>query len=490
MKYVFNHFYLIRHDKKRSIICSHLYQNETSDVNSDWLSYIHPIYAMILSFFCVPTEVEDAVKKISSFFGFSETYTNSLIVNFIENKEVFHTDYNGYHNNFPKNLIIKECDLKYNIRVYDPRMFKYSILDFKTFRLYSAPLYVTFMVNNKCLTDCVYCYADKTTKSKELEFSKVEDIIDEAYKLNLNSFNVDGGEFFMYRHWRELLNKLCSCEFKPQIVSTKYPISEKDIIDFSKYNIDLQVSLDSINQEVLNNMVGIIPNYANKMRQSLLSIDKYKTFQVATILTKYNGNIGELDTLYTFFCKLKNIKQWEIRVGFKSLYSKVNFDDIRIDEQNIQKIKHWIEERDKNSPFKIKWSPGREVDFFKSKNGSAEFKGGRCSANTIHLFILPDGKVTICEQLYWKKRYIIGDLNKNRIIDIWNSRSALALAHMKQVEYSNDSACHKCKIFDKCKSNMNSCYANILKVYGDKHWDYPDPRCSRAPKDISEKIYV
>ena len=61
---------------------------------------------------------------------------------------------------------------------------------------------------------------------------------------------------------------------------------------------------------------------------------------------------------------------------------------------------------------------------------------------------------------------------------------------MKQHDYSIESACYSCKIFDECKANQNSCYINILKVYGDEKWDYPDPRCSKAPRNISKKIYV
>lgn len=37
---------------------------------------------------------------------------------------------------------------------------------------------------------------------------------------------------------------------------------------------------------------------------------------------------------------------------------------------------------------------------------------------------------------------------------------------------------------------MNECFPNIMKVYGSDHWDFPDPRCDKAPRNISEKIYV
>lgn len=106
------------------------------------------------------------------------------------------------------------------------------------------------------------------------------------------------------------------------------------------------------------------------------------------------------------------------------------------------------------------------------------------------MFILPDGKVTICEQLYWNKNFLIGDLAKMSISEVWNSPRALYLAHRQQNDYSSDSYCHKCKIFDTCKANLNDCFPNIMKVYGKEHWDYPDPRCDKAPRNISDKIYV
>lgn len=44
------------------------------------------------------------------------------------------------------------------------------------------------------------------------------------------------------------------------------------------------------------------------------------------------------------------------------------------------------------------------------------------------------------------------------------------------------SPCSTCEIFDSCFSNLNRCWAEILKAYGDENWDYPDPRCAKAPK--------
>ncbi len=490
MKYIFNHYYVLRNDVKRAIICSSDYTSSSIDIDKGWVAFIHPIYAMIFSFFSEPISLDDAVDKVSNFFGFTKEYAKVLLQNFIENKEPFHTVYKGDANNFPRNILVDSEKMKDGIRKYAPEDFVYTGIDLNTRRLFRAPLYLTFMINNKCLTNCIYCYADRYTHNQLLEFAKVRQIIEDAYKLGIVSFNLDGGEFFLYPYWREILDTLKMYNYRPEVISTKYPISTEMISDFARYNINLQVSFDSISQPTLDAMVGRIPNYCNRMMETLRCIDKVMSFQIATILTKYNGNTAELEHMYQFLSNLKNLRRWEVRVAFKSLYSRSRFEDREIERASIDKIHEWVKTKQAVSKFEIIWSPGKEIDFFTSHKGGVDFKGAKCSANSIHMFVLPDGEVTICEQLYWNKHFLIGDLKKDSIEEVWNSANALYLANRKREDYSKQSACRECKIFEICKKEMNECFPNIMKVYGSDHWDFPDPRCDKAPRNISEKIYV
>lgn len=149
-----------------------------------------------------------------------------------------------------------------------------------------------------------------------------------------------------------------------------------------------------------------------------------------------------------------------------------------------------MEERQKDVPFDLSFAPGKEENFFKSKEGSKSFKGNRCSANSTHMFILPDGQVSICEQFYWNSRFLIGDLKRQSISEVWNSPKALHLANLKECDYSDESACKTCKMLETCNSFMNKCYTFVIKAYEDEHWDYPDPRCYYAPRDISDSLCV
>lgn len=488
--YVFNHYYKLRHDRHRTFIMSSGAGKSMEDVDTEWTESIHPIYAMILSFFSRPITLLDVTEKIAKFLSIKKETANSLVRKMVENKDYFHINYKGYENNFPKRLIIPADDLKAEIVDYTPAMFKYEKVDLDTIRIFEAPLDLTFMVNNTCLTDCIYCYANKSHRCKNMDFSLVKKIIKEARDIGIRNFSVDGGEFFIYPYWRELLQELKNHHYTPNLVSTKYPISESDIKKFSEYNVSLQISLDSLNPNVLEKMVGKIPHYAERMQETIRTVDKYIPFQVATILTKYNGNIQNLEEMFEQIKSLKHIRKWDIRVGFKSLYTKQNFSDFQIERSHLQEIQEWAVEKQKEVSFNLQFVAGREVNFFKSEEGSKSFIGARCSANSMHMFILPDGQVTICEQLYWKKEFLIGDLKEQSISEVWNSPRALYLANLSQSDYSNESACKSCELLDSCNAYMNKCYANILKVYGDEHWDYPDPRCVHASRDVLTSIYV
>lgn len=75
-------------------------------------------------------------------------------------------------------------------------------------------------------------------------------------------------------------------------------------------------------------------------------------------------------------------------------------------------------------------------------------------------------------------------LEKNNISEIWNSSKALGLAFPQRKNFRDESACSTCEIFDDCMTFPNRCLADILKGYGDQNWDFPDPRCNKAPEFI------
>ena len=120
--------------------------------------------------------------------------------------------------------------------------------------------------------------------------------------------------------------------------------------------------------------------------------------------------------------------------------------------------------------------------YYFDKGSSKKFHGAASFVLSSRLFILPDGKVTICEQLYWNSHFIIGDVQRTNLKDIWQSQEALYLCNLSRQDIGQHNKCQACTHFEECFRYGNRCWNNITKAYGKKYWDYPDPRCILAPK--------
>lgn len=459
-------------------------------VNTNWRSMIHPAYAMMLSFFSTPQNLDDACDKISDFFSANKNQVMNFLQNLINAESPVHTSLNGLESGFPVNILIREEQESYPRITYDVEQFLFEEIDFKTSRMFKVPVSVVFMPNNNCYTDCAYCYADTKTRYKPMSFEEIEKFVLDAKKSGVKDILITGGDLFMYPYWENLIKLLKVNRFLPDLISTKKPLSVDEINKFNELNVRLQVSLDSVKEETARKLLGVHQKYVEKMKTALKMIDNTRIkYQIATVLTNLNDNKEELDELYNFLKQLKNIERWEIRVAFKSLYSRKDFCKIKSSRESITSVEHWIEDHRDIFPSEILWSPDNDKKYKKVKDGSQNFEGPICSANMTNMIILPDGSVTICEQLYWNKNFIIGDVKVNTIEEIWNSRKAMSIWKKDRSTLNPQSRCAKCDIFAKCFEASNRCYADIMKAYGLNNYDYPDPRCFWAPQINKDMIH-
>lgn len=492
MKYVLNNYYILRHDKCRTFILggrNGRIGNEIS-VDENWKSIIHPAYAMMLSFFSNPIELEDATNAISDFLSCSKDKILTFLNHMINATDCWHTSLSGFDSGFPKNLIIPaECKQYNKIIKYSPLDFKFSDLNPNSRRMLSGPLSIVWMPNNNCYTACEYCYADRRYRNHVFSLDKIESFVKDAANSGVTEIMLTGGDFFVNPHWEEILTVLKREGFNIDMVSTKKPLSIKELEAFKKFNIRLQVSFDAASDAIAINLLRVKAGYVSSIKEMLQIIDRLGIqFQVATVLTNINDSISNLEKLYTFLSSLIHMNHWEIRVGSRSLYSKADFNSIKSSRSQIKEVADWISiKQHENSSMHILWSPDDDDKYKKAKGGSRFFEGPICAANMTNMIVLPDGNVTICEQLYWNPEFLIGNVFSESILSIWNSDKAIKLWKRTQNSINPSSPCRKCKDFKDCFENGNRCYANIIKAYGLDNSDYPDPRCLMAP-DFTNNI--
>ena len=486
--YVFNPDYVMRNDSHRVVLFSGSRANGFSV--SDWESFLLPLHAKIFSFFTFNRPFHSTVSLLGEYIKRDEQTARKIVFPFIENPISVYTKYREEKVRIPKNIIINRNQIKGNVNFLnlEPDVFNCRTIDITTQRNYTGPQLLTFMLNNNCIADCIYCYADKKTKVKNLlPVVRILELIEEAKKLPVRLINLMGGEIFLHPDWQVILKKLVDLNLSPDYISTKYPLTNEIIFNIQKtgFNNPVQISLDACSSCLLQKSLSVKNDYLKNVLKGIKLLDESGLkYRINSVLTTFNTKTEVIEELFSFISELKNISDWRITPAVNSNWIKhEEFRKLKPEKREIESLYEFIEEEiipySKIPIFLNRSAINREFQY--CSTGSKDFKGVKCSALNNHLFILPDGKATICEQLYWSPQFIIGDASVNNISQIWNSNRAKKLLNLQRDDIKDSSQCKVCKHFESCFNSRNRCWVDIAKAYGKKNWDYPDPRCAFAP---------
>ncbi|MDF1549310.1 MAG: radical SAM protein, partial [Bacteroidales bacterium] len=426
------------------------------------------------------------------FFDLPEKKIISIVRNFIDNKKELNIEYEGKYYSFPKNVIVKNKTEM--VRDYKPENFVIEVedLDYESSRLYS-PVDALYVVNTNCITDCIYCYANKSYNYSPITFENLSAIIKEAREIGMRNIDISGGELFLSENWDKIVFELLDNGFKPYI-STKVPIGKRQIQKLKDIGItEIQISIDSMNQDVLSRILNVDRNYHSRIIETLKKLDAEGfVIKTNTIITNLNSSKKGITELLEFLASLKNIRHINLSPVGYSIY-KTDFELFKPKVEDLKKISELVEKikRGRNI-FGIDFNP-----YLSSELVNGEFrikdqyfaKRAKCTGNIENFIILPDGKVTICEELYWHPAFIIGDLTKQTIMEVWNSDKALSLQKLSQNKIQEKSACKSCNDFKSCRNMPGVCWKFIIEAYGAENWDFPDPRCPLAPKPETAFCY-
>ncbi len=494
-KIILNPEYVLKKDNGRAILFT---REPLRTKLENFESIIHPVHAIIISFLH-DALLEEGINKAAEYLKINRNKVELFVTQILENPKAIaikvSDDLEVY---FPPNTLIRINTPK----KYNPDDFLYTQLNLKLTR-HQTPSKLTFMATTQCATNCIYCYANKKQVKNMLPIERLKEIIKEAYEIGVASFDVIGGEFFMYKYWKEVLTELHKYEYFPYI-STKVPISEEIIKYLKSIGVkDIQISLDTLINENLMPILRVNENYIGQIKNTFENLQKYGIeVRLHTILTSFNDSTEDMESIYNFIKNMENVLIWKVDPASSTLYEAKNrFSSLKISREKLRILNDYFNDlKQKRSHFSVISGDLTREKTLVAANEMSEAEKERfyhrkkrpvfCAANYSDLFILPDGKITICEELYWNSKFIIGDITNQSLLEIWNSPKATQLYFITENKLQEKSNCRGCKIFEKCRYEYGGvCWKEIIKAYGDKNWDYPDPRCPRAP-EVTKDIYV
>jgi len=491
-KYIVNPAYKFRNDIHRVVITNQknyfLNDYEDGSFAEGFSSIIHPYVAYIFSYFDGSRTVVEIYNTLKETLQISIDEFSKTIERFIGNKEIQVFEVGDSYNSIPSNFLREHRpnEVRNDLQIsFDmDRMMEH--IDLKTVRNY-VPNEMTLMLNNTCCTNCVYCYADRETiVSNMIPFARIQEIIKEANELQMRDIGIDGGDFFMYPHWYELLLELNKYGYKP-LISTKFPITRDTVDKLLTIGVEkLQLSLDSVRNQEIQRILRVNEDYLPRVIEGIRMLnDAGIQITLKPVITNNNDTIDSVEELVVFASEFENIKDIYLTPADYSQFKTFNYHSTRTKLKLIEDYVPVLKEKFKKNIVMLGYgSDGTEENKMKAFGNRST-----CSGNTSSFFVLPDGKVTLCEQLYWHPFFIIGDLNHQSIMEMWNSEKALSLWNFSQDEVQDSSPCKSCEIFDNCRRGQGNCWRMAVVTYGSDCYDYPSPNCPRAPK-ITKNMFI
>lgn len=482
-KVILNPAYLLRQDGNRVIICS---QQEEKWGVDEWFSFIHPYQAKMLSFFKGKFLFEKELRECADYFGLPLEKMGEIITPYINNKEWFNIRSRNHGKvSFPKRLLISFTDDAPLERscYYQTDDFLYKgEPDYGSLRL-SYPINVNFELLMNCYVDCSYCYANRKLKDKaRLETEEVIKFIRQCRKEGVLFFDINGGDVLLHPDIDVILEELILNGYDP-LVSTKFPAGKELLKKLKTIGLKkFQVSLDSASQKTLKRLIKAPDGYINRMAQTLRDASDLKfPVDINVVLTKLNVSELEIEGLMAFLAEYGAVKNVRFNPCGYSLY-KQNFEDIALSIDAIKRAEEFISRmQDKYTNLSLKFSGyDSEKDYCDGKSWETFARRALCTGNTRNVVMLPNGDVTICEELYDNPRFIIGNIRQNSLQEIWESSKAISLFRLHENKFSA-SVCCRCEEAVACRNGAGVCWKTVLMAYGEENWDYPDPRCPKAP---------
>lgn len=457
LRYALNPLYRMRRDLDRVFIFP---LNPFTCPETNRRIFINPVEAIIISLFNGKRNVgevsDDIAYLLDCGWGQAEAIAVNCLVKYSE-------------------IMIRVSESNKNqIVQYEPHEFVIakSKVDLITDRP-KIPEVIMFIPTFACDLHCAYCYAPRNAKHHlTLDFFIVDRFLQQMQKWMLPALFLSGGDPFNYRYIKELIIACNKKEIKP-IIPTKSPLTG-EMIDFVVNNkIDeMQFSIDTIQGNISQLLIGRDQDYLTALINSIEEMIKNGVrLNTNTVVTAYN--IKSLPDLIENMATL-GVKQMNFSQYARSQYRHNDALFCTPDELHIlyDQINDY---RNKYPSMKLYFKYIKDHTLMDRLEKEEFFKKMPvCTAGKMGMVILPDGSVTVCENLYYQNDLLIGDLKRQSLEEIWFSRRRMEIVEQGD-KFLAAGNCGSCADAIPCYRQKGKCFVRALQAFGNIRM--PDPYC-------------
>lgn len=415
-------------------------------------SPIPPGDAVILALCSGALHCDDVVRTASRALGIGEAPVQNILARYTQVLEM---------KSQPDDISVR----------YDPATFLYRpvpIAQNTLFRL-ESPVEMLFALTHRCQFRCIYCFNDSGAKARvdEIDTAQWLEIIRQAKAMDVQRVTITGGEPLLHSGLKRIVDALLAADIYPYICTNGYLIDD-DFVSWltARGILEVQISLDTAETAENDRLTQIEGSYARvtaaiaRLAAAGISVT-LKAVLLPSTLRSVDALIEQAHRMGTRHLMLDRFSLSACGRGDTGLI----FPDAEMETVNSAVAAHHRDRPDAKLSIQVtdKRNIWRDTEDVVS-----------CGALKSAMIILPNGDVTMCEQLVGVQEATIGNARTQTLETIWQSPNVERALSPAREAY--DQACLQCGVFEHCRAG---CYA--LKHGFGLPFYAMDPRCFHAP---------
>ena len=272
------------------------------------------------------------------------------------------------------------------------------------------PSAVTFLPTLYCSRRCVYCNV-KTSPHPEddpIPLRRLEKVFGELRELGVEAVRMSGGDPFARRDLFDVIEVAIEEKLVPDLPA-KLGLSWYEVLRLQSLGVrSVQVDLDSADPMIADRMTGLKGYHArafrvlDSLRRAGLSV------RVRTVLTPLNA--PTLGPLLDFLATLGNVTSVTLAACEGSRICPRQ--DLALSPSDRARVEAQVRERE--SLF-----PRMKIVLDLSRGPGLPPAPQDVAPEERRFVILPDGRVTLCEERYDDPAFLIGDLRRQSVAEVW-----------------------------------------------------------------------
>jgi radical SAM protein with 4Fe4S-binding SPASM domain len=448
----------MRNDVRRALI----YQQSLDSQAVIGLSLMHPIEAVILALFSGQRTARGVSRDVASLFETPQERAESAV------KRVL--------------ALRREAVEKNPVRdsFYNPADFVVPAnqIDLSSWRLYK-PIMLIMHVSDDCMRNCLYCNVEKRRRSviSEMPVQRWAELAAECRALGVACVQLSGGDPFFRKDAIAIVSTFLDQGIHP-LVATKSLISKQAAQKLFCAGLKrIQVSIDAPFLELADRLTGSTGYYPQAVSSIQNSLEAGITVRTNTVVTALN--VRYVPQLVRFLAGL-GVDMISLTQFGSSLYVDHN-RELFLSTADAEWLKSQMPglQQEIGPRSVTRFSYHLDASFTDPNERARIFaERSRCTAGRWAMVIHSDGKVTLCDEMPLQPAFVVGDVSRQSIADVWESPLIASLTRPSQGDFAG-TVCHGCIEFEVCHSDKGRCFRDAYKAFGKFH--APMPLCPRAP---------